>query len=304
MTSPSPFDEDEDYMTLRRRWYGRYLSIQAPYDAEIRELLRQGADEAEKRIKSLEKSKEWEDQVRVAQIRLSKREIQIVLRDIFKESIPIISRGHKSAANVAVDALTATDKRYLQIALGDSGVMKEYVASQKVGAMAEVANAINRITSSKKPLSERVYRTKALATKWIDHLLTTSIMRGDSAEDIAKAVRGNIRPDAPGGVSYAAMRLGRTELNNAFHATAITLSQDRPWVTGMAWNLSATHKNDSRRIPEVCEIYAAKVWPVDEVPEKPHPQCRCFVTPKLEAYETFMRHLAAGQYREWMENAA
>ena len=154
-------------------------------------------------------------------------------------------------------------------------------------------------------MSSRVYQTKALANHWVDKLVTTSIMRGDSAQQIANAVKTSIKPDTPGGVSYAAMRLGRTELNNAFHATSITLAQDRPWIESMAWNLSATHEFASTSKPEICETYAAKVWHVDQVPAKPHPQCRCFVTPQLEAWETFVRHLTAGQYRSWeQENAA
>lgn len=32
--------------------------------------------------------------------------------------------------------------------------------------------------------------------------------------------------------------------------------------------------------------------------------CRCYVTPQLEAFDVFIRHLTAGQYRDWMNHAA
>lgn len=302
MTIPSPFDTVGDYMTLRRRFYGRFIATQSPFEAEIRKLLASGAKEAQQRILALDKKTTFSSGVRTAQIRMAKGEMRIVLKEIFNGTTPIITRGSKAQARTAVEALTATDRRYLEAVFQRSGEVDSYIRSQNTSAMLGVAHAISRITLSKQPLSGRVYQSRALANHWVDNIVTTSIMRGDGAKEIANAVKQHISPDTPGGVSYAAMRLGRTELNNAFHATTITLSQDRPWIESMAWNLSATHEQSHSLKPEICDIYAAQIWPVEKVPPKPHPQCRCFVTPNLEAYDVFMRHLAAGQYREWTGN--
>jgi hypothetical protein len=97
------------------------------------------------------------------------------------------------------------------------------------------------------------------------------------------------------------MRLGRTELNNAFHATSIEISKDRPWIEGMRWNTSKVHQPDPM---EICSRLNGQIFTVEMVPKKPHPQCRCFVTPNLIPFEMFLTLLDSGQYREWSRNAA
>lgn len=309
MTLPSPFDATDGYDTLRRRWYAPYLTVENQHLKEIRDFLVAGSDEAQKKINALLKRKNYEDSVRVVQIRLAKKEMQTVVKDIFSGLGPIIQRGQRRSARTAVEALSATDRRYLLALFGSPRQVDNFIRGQQTASMLQVNNSISRITKTRLPLSTRVYKSQSLANHWVDNLVTTSIMRGDSAKEIADAVERHIRPDTPGGTSYAAMRLGRTEINNAFHATAITLSQDRPWIESMAWNLSKTHISTPMRAwqagqIEVCELYAARTWEVNQVPAKPHPQCRCFVTPQLEAYEVFLSHLKAGQYRDWTQNAA
>jgi hypothetical protein len=71
----------------------------------------------------------------------------------------------------------------------------------------------------------------------------------------------------------------------------------------MEWHLSAVHQIDPSRM-EACESYANQIFDVDKVPAKPHPQCRCFVTPVMEPIDVFINNLTAGQYRDWIENAA
>ena len=263
----------------------------------------QGAEDAAKRVSALENNSTFSAGVRSAQIRLTMNEVKATLKDIFKEVIPVIYDGQRKTAVSAVDAFSETDYKYLKRAFSSTGRVDDFIAGQRLSAQLGIAHAISRVTKTQQPLSTRVYKSQALANNWIHRVVTSSIMRGDSAQDIAKQVKSSIKPNTPGGASYAALRLGRTELNNAFHATSITLSQDRPWVEGMAWNLSKVHTNDTGRV-EICEQMAGLIYDVDAVPMKPHPQCRCFVTPQLEPFETFARHLTAGYYRDWMENAA
>jgi len=71
-------------------------------------------------------------------------------------------------------------------------------------------------------------------------------------------------------VGYAAKRLARTEINNAFHAQAIADVQEKPWVEHVTWHLSKMHKP----IPgDLCETYDGQQFSTDLVPLKPHPQC-------------------------------
>lgn len=303
MTRPTPNDNTDDFETLRKRWLSRYMGVQTKTDTRIRTILVAAAEDANDQVSALANNSTFSAGVRTAQLRLVMSTIKDILNDVFDGITPIIREGQKSEAQAAVDALTETDKSYLQAAFQSTGAVNDFIDSQSLQAKIQVMNAVNRITKSDIPLSKRVYRSKALAQQWVQRDVTIGIAKGSSAQEIAKVVRKHIRPNTPGGVSYAALRLGRTELNNAFHATAITLSQNRPWIQGMEWHLSAVHQSDPQGV-EVCETYAGQIFDVDYVPRKPHPQCRCFVTPVLEPVDVFIRNLTAGQYRDWIENAA
>jgi len=303
MTSPTPFNNQENFDVLRKRWLSRYMKIQTQTDTRIRTILVGIAEGANEQVIALEKSSTFSAGVRTAQLRLVMQTVKEVLNDLFDGITPVIRDGQKAEALAAVDGLTETDRDYLDKVFANTGSVRDFIDSQKLQAQIQVANAINRVTKSDIPLSKRVYRTQALAKRWVQRDVTIEIAKGSSAKEIAKVVRKHIRPNTPGGVSYAALRLGRTELNNAFHATAISLSQDRPWITGMSWHLSERHEIDPAHV-EICEKYSAQIFDVDNVPSKPHPQCRCFVAPVVEPIDVFARNLTAGQYRDWISNAA
>lgn len=303
MTRPLPHDNTDSYEILRKRWLTRYMKIQTQTDSRIRTILVAAAEDADARVTALEKNSSFSAGVRSAQLRLVMSTIKGILNDVFGEITPLILNGQKAEAIAAVDGLTETDLQYLEAAFQSNGAVHDFIASQKFQAKIQLINAVNSVTKQKHNLSQRVYRSQALSQQWVRRDVTSGIARGESAKEIAKVVRKHIRPNTPGGVSYAALRLARTELNNAFHATAITFSQDRPWIKGMQWHLSAVHQHDGGRV-EICESYANQIFDVDNVPAKPHPQCRCFVAPVLEPVDVFIRNLTAGQYRDWINNAA
>lgn len=303
MTRPIPNDNTEDFEVLRKRWLSRYMRIQTQTDTRIRTILVEAAEDANDQVSALANNSSFSAGVRTAQLRLVMSTIKDILNDVFDGITPLIRDGQGAEAQAAVEALTETDRQYLEDAFQNTAAVRDFIDSQKLQAKIQVVNAVNKITKSDIPLSKRVYRTKALAQRWVQRDVTIGIAKGSSAKEIAGVVRKHIRPNTPGGVSYAALRLARTELNNAFHATAIDAAQDRPWIQGMAWNLSAVHQRDPQRV-EVCETYAGQIFEVNNVPRKPHPQCRCFVTPVLEPADVFIRNLTAGQYRDWIDKVA
>ena len=279
------------------------MSVQTRTDTRIRTILVASAEDANAQVSALENNSTFSAGVRTAQLKLTMKVVQGLLDELFNGITPVIRDGQKSEATAAIDGLTETDRDYLEAAFQSTAAARDFIDSQKLQAQLQVINAINRNIKSDRPLSKRVYHTKALAQRWVQRDVTSGIARGASAQEIAKIVRKHIRPNTPGGVSYAALRLGRTELNNAFHATSIEFSKDRPWIQGMEWHLSAVHQHDPAGV-EVCERYAGEIFDVESVPAKPHPQCRCFVAPVLEPVDVFMRNLTAGQYRAWIDNAA
>lgn len=302
-----PTDDPDE---LRKRWLNRYLAVQSKTDTKFRTALIGAAEQAYSQVIALDSSKTFSAGVRSAQLKLVMQQVQAVHSDLFKKLLPIIADGQRSSATASVIAFGETDRTYLERAFANSPTDRSrsvdaYLASQKQTAAAGVVHAISRITNSDQPLSARVYRTRYLANTWVKNQLNVALLKNASAKEIALKIRSSIRPNVAGGVSYAALRLGRTELNNAFHATTITLAQNRPWVTGMDWNLSTTHENSTKQLAEICEVYSHQTFTVENVPAKPHPQCRCYATPKVEPMGVFLTHLTAGQYRDWMkENVA
>lgn len=292
----------DDYEQARKQWLNRYLKVQTIADKDLRVVLIQAAEDAYKQLISLSSKKTFSASVRSAQLRLMVETIRKILDELFEEEAEIIKVGHEQAAIAAVTAFSKTDRDFLARAFSESDTnVDSYISVQKHFATVNVGHAIANVTGEDRPLSSRVYRTKALANRWVKQRVTSGITRGLSVKEIALDVRKFIKPNVSGGVSYAAMRLGRTEVNNAFHATSIALAQDRPWVEGMRWRLSKTHDFEERC---KCNSYADQIFSVENVPSKPHPQCRCFVTPEVEAFDVFMRHLTAGQYRSWIRDAA
>lgn len=142
----------------------------------------------------------------------------------------------------------------------------------------EAAQAVEDIISRKMngfTLSQRIYRNGQRGTKAVGHIVDKALAQGLSARQLAAQVKGHYKPNVPGGSSYAAMRLARTEINNAHHDTTIRMAQEKPWVQGFKWNLSGSHV-----VPDECNEYAAHdeglgqgVFKKGNVPSKPHPQC-------------------------------
>lgn len=302
-------DISDSYDVLRKRWLNRYLKVERSSDVKLRTALIQTAEDASTELAKLSSNQTFSAGVKSAQLRLSVAIVKEVLDDLYKKELKIITQGQKDSANVAVTAFSETDRNLLSRAFADSGTnttVDSFISGQRYQAAISVAHLASRIHKSDQPLSIRVYKTRRLANLWVKNQLNSAIARGSSAKELSMVVRRSIRPNTPGGVAYASMRLARTEINNAFHATSVALAQDRPWVESMAWNLSKVHEigDDDTKI-EICERYARqKSFEVNNVPKKPHPNCRCFVTPEVETLEVFVRHLTAGQYKDWIDNAA
>lgn len=171
------------------------------------------------------------------------------------------------------------------------------LASLKQTASRNVELAIARMSGRQIALSERIYRAKAFSNDQIGRKIDSALARGLNWRQFANEVRDSIRPDAPGGVSYAAKRLARTEINNAYHAMSAALNADKPWNTGMVWETSKSHPKT-----DICDLLAERSpYPLDEVPPKPHPNCLCFIYPETVSNEEFLRQFRAGQFDNYLQ---
>lgn len=260
-------------------------------DDEIRHITRSAASDAERILQTMEPG------VRKTQLELAK---------VNAEMWGAVGDATKIGIGDAVDSAATYQAMFDEGLLANVGIPQRYwhqsmLASARQGIESIISRKENGFT-----LSERVYRNQALAKGYVDDTVRNGLLLGKSQVEIARDVRKYIDPSTPGGASYAAMRLARTEVNNAYHQTAVRGYQKTPWVERVLWNLSGSHP-----VPDQCNEYAEAVthrgWSAgqygpDDVPSKPHPQCLCFVTPVMMDLDAYAKAFKQGKYDDYISN--
>lgn len=296
----SPIPGLDRRTATRANWLGRYLSVERGFDEEIKKVLAGAAVDTEKRLVSLVGDERIGSKTRRLQLSQARNQLRGTMTGLFGEVTGLIKHFRSHAAGEAAKAAMIDEMPLLRKYFGNKSDADAYQRSMVQSANRNVEATLTRVLGySKMPLSKRVYKTEALSKGLVDTAINNALSRGDSARDLAKAVAKLIDPNVPGGVSYAAMRLGRTEINNAFHAQSIKDAEDKPWVQSMTWHLSKVHEPQGC----LCEVYAQQgKFPLGHVPAKPHPQCRCYVTPDQQDYDSFEQSLLGGQYDSYLDS--
>lgn len=293
MTNPQANPED-----VKNNWLVRYIGVQKVYDQKVMKALQEAAVDAAAAAEKYDGKTNISSKVANQQLRMVRNEIRKVIKDLFKGLVPIIESGQKDAAEAAAKAAIKHDQDLMELLFPNPKERKQFEASFKEAARQNIKAMINRVLSPQWPLSERIWKSGSLASGQIDRKINSAIARGSSAKQLAAIVKSDIQFGAPGGTSYCAMRLARTEINNAFHAQSIGNAQESPWVSEMEWHLSLSHEEQNC----FCEYYAEEqFFEIGDVPPKPHPQCMCYVTPVSIGYNNFAEQLEAGDFDKYFE---
>lgn len=265
-----------------------YRRAQAGADADLKRILEQTAKAIEQRVKTLKPG--VGGVVREAQLRSVLAAIRSLHRQMWTGRIdPRIARAIEDAEKAGEDAVeTMTRVAY--------AALPEQAAQTLVNGLK--ASAISGLKSDRarkrRTLSRLVYNQRALHEGRIEDLIRQGLIANLSAKELATTVRKYVSPTTPGGASYAAMRLARTEINNAFHERQLAGAK-RPGVRAAKWNLSGSH-----RVPDLCNKYALHggngEWPPGEIPDKPHPQCFCYLTYVTLSPQQFRKGLERGDF--------
>lgn len=216
----------------------------------------------------------------------------------FEDMTARIRSGRTAIAGLAGSLAAEDEARIFREAGVPKGMIDAYVTAQRTQAAAQIDAALTRITTSYIPLSEQVYKTHALASGLVDRRVNAMLASGASPRELARSVRGLIDPNTRGGASYAALRLGRTEINNAAHASALARMRGKPWVRTVDWNLSGSHPRD-----DICDdLERASPYTPESVPEKPHPQCLCTITATPISDDEFIDGLFGGDFDYYIDS--
>lgn len=265
-----------------------YRKLQAATEAELRRILEATAKAMERRIASLPVG--VGGQVRAAQLRVTLAAVNALMRQMWVGRInPLLERAINDSLQASENAIEALE-RVAYAGLSEQAAETLVAGLRAAGASGLKSDAARRARA----LSTRVYRQRALDDGRVEQIIRQGLISGLSAKELAKDIHQYVSPTAPGGASYAAMRLARTEINNAFHERQIEGAK-RPGVRAVKWNLSGSH-----RVPDLCNVYAGHngsgEWPVDEIPDKPHPNCFCYLTYLMMSSDDFKKSLEAGDF--------
>lgn len=277
-------------------WLLKYLTIQKAMDSRVATMLRNAQQDADRRLIAIRGRDNISTRVERARLASVKAEINRVLALLWMQMNDEVGSNQARAAAAALDASFDWDSVLLRVAFprsDDRANIRNYLEH---AVSRNVELAVRRTAGVSFPLSQRVYKAKQLSDGWVDRKIQAVIIRSGNWKELATEVKDSIRPDTPGGVAYAAKRLARTELNNAYHAMSAEFNADKPWVTGFDWNLSKSHP-----APDECNSLAdASPYPRNRVPGKAHPQCLCYISPALPTPEEFSANYRAGAYDDYM----
>ena len=273
-----------------------YLASASPTQREMHAILRSAAEEAERTIPKLLEKGNYSGTLRAAQLAMVMREIKVILGatwgDLGATLRDGVGRSYLAGADgpdVLFSRLDAATVRVLKTAFKNQ-------AQQGIAAV--LGKGANDI-----PLSTQVYKSQALSTGQVHRRVQQGMVLGKGAKEIAKDVSGLIKPDVAGGVSYAANRLARTELNNAFKTAQEERYKDEPWTLGMRWNLSKSHPER-----DICNEHAeadfhglgAGIYPVGQRP-KSHPNCLCYLTVEQMSDDEWMVRIIDGEFNDYLD---
>lgn len=259
-------------LTPEREPLNEYIKVQKQADIELRRVLREAANMAARLI--LRQGNGIGGTLRVAQLGIMLDQINGLMEELWGD-VERTSNKYFGLAEGAADRAAMSIYRVL------AANMTENQAESLLDAFMPYLERGMELDNLRRPieLSERVYKNIQLSNGLVEKTIRAGIINQVSAKELSSQVKKFIRPDVPGGVSYSAMRLSRTEINNAFHERQLAQALDNPFVAGTKWNLSRSHpKADQCDANARGGINGDGVYEPNQVPSKPHPQCLCYMT--------------------------
>lgn len=139
-------------------------------------------------------------------------------------------------------------------------------------------------------LSQRLYSLDAGARALVENTLLQGIAEQVSAKEMAERLQATLAQTGRQTPKYNAMRIARTEINNAHREAHIrsVMNPDgvtKPYILGVRYQLSLSHPE-----ADICDVWAAHdeglgagVYQPGTVPVD-HPHGLCYVTTELRAF--------------------
>lgn len=263
-------------------------------DRQVLQLLRDTYKRVNAMLKELEKA--GKNSVRRAQLEQTRALLLSQQATLFERLGDVVSARRAAAAGRSAQLSAAADASLLRL-VGRSAQAQFLYEKVLDVSQQSIDAALARMRLSALPLAQRIYQTGVWMGGRLSRLINETLAAGLNAREFAKRARDWFNPNTPGGVRYAAMRLARTEINNAFHAISAEKYSTTPWVEEVIWNLSKSHAKT-----DVCNAVANRSpYRKDRIPARPHPQCMCYITPKNIEEDDFVENFLNGKYDAYLD---
>ena len=238
------------------------------------------------------------------------------------KSADIAIQGQDNAAEYFVKSLiqesAGQDKALLAKALSDGGSGILLRTRYGTGLAKSIRDAVwKKRWDDGFKLSDRVWKMNQLMNDNVKHMVEDCVNQGKSAVNFAKAVEQYLEKPGPawttgikpsitgrGSVKFNALRIARTETNQAYQKAQNLSDKNSVIVKGTKWNLSSSHptvwppSSAYNGYPEICD-YRAKhnhhglgpgVFPPGKAPSD-HPNGLCYLTSELYQGEELVNRI-------------
>lgn len=174
------------------------------------------------------------------------------------------------------------------VSLSDGSQVTAAFGRTALGAVEALAR---RIYGDGLKLSDRLYNLDQGARKVVEDTIVQGVAEQVSAVHLAERLQESLAAAGADNPRYQAMRIARTEINNAHREASVRAALDpetgemKDFLAGVRWNLSLSHQ-----APDICDVWAAHdegagegIYSPASVPVD-HPHGLCFVTMELKAF--------------------
>lgn len=293
---------DKNYTAIQLAYRAKFLQLQKSLEKEYNQI----ATELDKRIQAvIDKYTDKNGLIKKAAMDNINSELDQVARwftltatkwidNNITQSIGLATTGQDAAAMYYIKALMAQNDTL-------AGLLKSYPAliqQQYGGGLNGLTKIIRDEIWQKRwrdghVLSDRIWVVDKTLRDNLHDMVEQCVNQGISAVEFSHAVENYLEVSGPkwttkiqpavtsrGSIKYNALRLARTEPNQAYQRAHDLAAQNSAIVKGLKWNLSNSHPKK-----DICDQYATQdlyglgpgVYPPGKLPID-HPNGLCFLT--------------------------
>lgn len=274
---------NKDYLKLCEEAQRKKLKLAKKQEQQIKQIYDDMYKNLSKKLKKVNSGTLTERYLEDLQKELAKeiKEVHSKVKKIIKVNI---SESSKLANNVQLDFFMSMDRK-CKLDMKDTwaGMFSKIPKA----AMNEIL--FGEVYKDRKGLSKRIWQDTKKFEKDIDYIIAEGIANKKSTFDIAKDLEIYVKPNSRKNwewskvypntsktVDYNAQRLARTSISHAFQQAQKRSCQKNPFVSGIQWLTSNSH-----RTCELCSSRNGVIYSVNDVPLD-HPNGMCTTIPVLE----------------------